>query len=94
MSPCTCLVLELEDVDLLADCGDEVSVDGGDGGDGPLLLLVVHSLDLVLGQRLAGLGDHLDHVVYPDVTPVSQRVKSLNNVNNMYQLLTYSFQTI
>ena len=27
-------------------------------------------LDFVLGQRLTRLGDHLDHVVYPDVAPV------------------------
>ena len=69
----TRLVLELEDVDLLSDGGDEVSVDGGDGRDGALLLLVVHRLDLVLGQRLTRLGDHLDHVVDADVTPVQKR---------------------
>lgn len=44
----------------------------GDGGNGSLLLLVVHRL--VLGQRLTTLRDHLVHVVDPDVAPVDREV--------------------
>merc|ERR1719187_2204621 len=62
-------VLELPDVDLLADGGDEESRDGRYRRDGSLLLLVIDNLHFVLGERLARLRHYLDHIVDLDVSP-------------------------
>ena len=66
---CTTLhnVSYLKDGDLLPHRGHQIAVDCRYGRDGSLLLLVVDRLDLVLGERLPGLGDDLDDVVDADV---------------------------
>lgn len=51
---------------LLPDSCDEKSRDRCDGRDRPLLLLLVHRLDLVLSQGLARFRNDLNHVIDPE----------------------------
>merc|ERR1719187_450168 len=66
-------VLELPDVDLLADRGDEESRDGRYSRDGSLLLLVIDNLHFVLGERLSRLRHYLYHIVDLDVSPAGEK---------------------
>lgn len=55
-------VLELPDVDFLANGGDKEAAAVGQGSDGALLLPLVQHLEPVLGERLARLRHHVYHV--------------------------------
>ena len=52
---------------LLSDGGHQEPAAVTQGGDGPLLLLLIQHLKLVLGERLSRLWHHLDHIQDQDL---------------------------
>ena len=59
---------------LLADGRHQVAIAVAQGGHGPLLLLFVKDFELVLGQGLARLGHHLNHIHDQDLEGMGMAV--------------------